>query len=175
MDVSFLSQVNANALKQVSVKPVSDSGFSAALESAEQHVSPELVTPELLKTFLEDPNSTLPEGIRKSLLALFSDTVLSPKELSVLGKQLSVYASGLAEVVTFSSNPLDVAQADFNLQIVTAGMMTMVDAYGNQHALNDLIGLWKKLDTRTASFENLESNFIEFSKKGQWTCLRPIW
>jgi hypothetical protein len=124
--VSALSQLNLNPLQKISSKPSGDSGFSAALAAAEVSDIPSSLTPQELGVLLDDPNSSIPESIRKSLKSLFSDAVLPPKEVTSLSKQLAVYALGLSEAVNLSSNPTEVALADFDLQIVTAGMFRMV-------------------------------------------------
>jgi len=166
VDVSSLSQLNLNPLQKLSSKLSVDSNFAAALEAAEVSDVPTSLTPEVLKTLLDDPNSSIPESIRSSLKTLFSDAVLPEKSVTALSKQLAVYASGLSDVVNLSSNATEVAQADFDLQIVTSGMFNLVTEYGQKHAMNDLISVWKKLDTRSSSFENIQENFIEFSKTG---------
>lgn len=166
MDIPLLSQLGSMTSPRVAKPSTSEGDFAALLEAAELGDSVELLTLEEIKAVLEDPNSSLPETIRKALSALFSDRVMAPKELRMLSKQLAVYASGLAEVVNFSANPTEMAQADFDLQVVTAGMFEMVENYGQNHALNDLIGIWKKLDTRSASFESLEETFTAFAQTG---------
>jgi hypothetical protein len=166
MDIPLLSQLGSMTSQRGAKKPTSEGDFAALLKAAELGDSVAMLTIEEIKALLEDPNSSLPETLRKSLSALFLDTVMAPKELRVLSKQLAVYASGLADVVNFSSNPTEVAQADLDLQVITSGMIEMVDYYGQSHALNDLIGIWKKLDTRSASFERLEETLTVFAKTG---------
>ncbi len=166
MDVSLLSHVNLNALQTVSNKSVTESNFASVLDAAEVGDMPDVLTSEALRGLLEDPNSSIPESIRTSLQRLFSEELLSEKELKKMSKQLSVYATGLADVVNFSPNATEVAQADFDLQVMMAGLFTMVDAYGEKNAMTDLLNLWKKLDTRSSSFESVEASLIDFSKVG---------
>lgn len=167
MDIPLLSQLGMTTSPRVMPKKQGSEGeFAALLEAAEAGDAAAVLTLEDVKLLLEDPNSTLPESIRKTLLALLSDTVLDETDLRKSGKQLSVYASGLADIVNTSPNPTEVAQADFDLQLVASGMYEMVENYGNKHAINDLIGLWKKLDTRSDAFQGLEDLFTTFAKTG---------
>lgn len=166
VNVSSLSQLSLNPLQKISSKPSETGNFAAALEAAEVSDVPSSLTPETLGMLLDDPNSSIPESIRNSLKTLFSGAVLPEKEVTSLSKQLAVCASGLADAVNLSSNPTEVAQSDVDLQVVMSGMFSLVTEYGQKHALNDLVSVWKKLDTRSASFESVQNGFIEFSKTG---------
>lgn len=165
MDISSLSNFNVNTLVNMAKKVQhTSSDFDAALAAAEIEDADPTLTAVELKALLEDPNSTIPENIRKSLLALLSEETLSPDVVKKISKQIAIYAANLADTVTFSVNPTEVADADFNLQMVMLGMLSLVTEYGQKPALNDLVTLWKKVDTRSASFESLDAAFSDMAE-----------
>lgn len=162
MDIS-LSHLNLNIPRRSVEKARTGSDFSEHFPDIAEETP---VTKAELLQLVSDPNSRIPAHIRDFLRSIFSEEPVSEKTLRSGSKQLFVHAMQLVDVVNFSANPVEVTYAETDLQFLLVGMGEMVETCGYKHALQDLVAVWKKLDSRSDAFASLEEMLLTFSKMG---------